>query len=291
MPICLVVQHFGRMEPDKRLSSPNAMNMKINIIDNVVLDPSLPPKPHLRHGYRYGIGNGINPNASFDLSPLDAIDSQAGVKKWLYYRRKTLSQRLHAPMRPKAQQKPAQSARKVRLKVDGKELDDDDNNELFAPVAETLDILRDGTGQDRQEEVEALLARYFEPLQRYHVLFEALGKLEESPLGNGKDVAVKNALNEMMSNLMERYPHEIRRALQETDDMVNALETMAGDELIGSGGPSNRELRFLIGAKSTGNFDAPLTPLTMLKAIIKNFGADKCVPALTSLRPRMMSGF
>jgi hypothetical protein len=289
-PTYFSVSYLQWMEPDQRLSPLNAMNMKINTFDNLLSDPSVPPRPHVRHGHRYGIESGINPSAAFDLSPLEAIDAQAGVKEGLFYSRKTLKQRLRVPARAQVQQKSAQPSRKLKIKVDGKERDDDED-ELFAPVTDTLDLLRDGAGRDRQDEVEALLARYFEPLQRYHVLYEALGKLEQSPLGNGKDLVVKNALNEMMSNLMERYPHELRRALQETDDMVNALEAMAGEERIGSGGPSTRELRFLIGAKSKGNFDAPLTPLTMLKALIKNFGADNCVPALTSLRSRMMIGF
>lgn len=280
------------MEPDHGARPPKAMNMKINSFDNTPLDPAIPVvKPHARHvGQRYGAEHGLNPNAVLDLSPLDAIDAQAGVKEGLVYSRKTLKQRLRAPAKQQPQQKTAQPSRKLRVKVEGKEREDDDE-ELFAPVADTLDLLRNNADRDRQAEVEAMLSRYFEPLQRYHVLYEALGKLEENPLGNGKDLAVKAALNEMMSNLMERHPHELRRALQETDDMVNSLEAMAGDERIGSGGPSTRELRFLIGAKNKGNFDAPLTPLTMLKALIKNFGADNCVPALTSLRSRMMIGF
>lgn len=265
------------------------MNMKINSFDNAALDPAIPvAKPHPRHGQRYGAEHGINPNALLDLSPLDAIDAQAGVKEGLFYSRKTLKQRLRTPAKPPAQQKPAQPSRKTRVKVEGREREDDDE-ELFAPVADTLDLLRNGADRDRQTAVENMLSRHFEPLQRYNVLYEALGKLEENP--QGQDLAVKDALNEMMSNLMERHPHELRRALQETDDMVNSLEAMAGDERIGSGGPSTRELRFLIGAKSKGNFDAPLTPLTMLKALIKNFGPDNCVSALTSLRSRMMIGF
>lgn len=278
------------MELDNGAPPPNAMNMKINSFDNAALEPALPlPKPHPRHiGQRYGAEHGINPNALLDLSPLEAIDAQAGVREGLVYSRKTLKQRLRAPAKQQAQQKSAQPPRKTRVKVEGREREDDDE-ELFAPVTDTLDLLRNGADRDRQTAVETMLARHFEPLQRYHVLYEALGKLEDDP--QGKDLAVKNALNEMMSNLMERHPHELRRALQETDDMVNSLEAMAGDERFGPGGPSTRELRFLIGAKSKGNFDAPLTPLTMLKALIKNFGADNCVPALTSLRSRMMMGF
>jgi hypothetical protein len=267
--------------------------MKINSfdsLDNLVPENPL-PRPQLRHGLRAGIDPGINANSAPELSPLDALEVLAGVQEGLAFSRKSLKQRLRAPVRPQTLQKPGASTRKPKLKVGEKDdRDDDEDEELFAPVEQTLDLLRDGADRQRQAEVEAMLARYFDPLQRYHVLYEAMEKLEESPLANGKNRPVKKALNTMMNNLIEQHPYELRRALQESDDMVNSLEAMAGEEGINTGGPSARELRFLIGAKSKGNFDAPLTPLTMLKALIKNFGSAKCEQALASLRARMMVG-
>ncbi|RAM67023.1 hypothetical protein RB25_07540 [Herbaspirillum rubrisubalbicans] len=270
-----------------------AMNMKITTFDS--LDSLLPdntlPKPHLRHGHRLGVDPMINANAAAELSPLDALEVLAGVQEGLTFSRKSLRQRLRAPVRAQTQRKTPTPTRRAKVKVGEKEGRDDDEQELFAPVEQTLDLLRNGADRERQAEVEAMLAKYFDPLQRYHVFYEALDQIEENPLGGGKDRSVKKALTTMMNNLMERHPHELRRALQQSDEMVNSLEAMAGEDGVNTNGPSTRELRFLIGAKSKGNFDAPLTPLTMLKALIKNFGPIKCEQALSSLRARMMAGF
>jgi hypothetical protein len=269
------------------------MNMKITPfdgLDNVSPDPTL-PRPHLRHGHRPGMDPLGNANTAAELSPLDALEVLAGVQEGLAFSRKSLRQRLRTPVRAQSQQKPSTPTRKSKVRVGEKEQRDEDEEELFAPIEQTLDLLRNGADRERQAEVEAMLSRYFDPLQRYHVFYEALEQIEQNPQGGGKDRAIKKALAAMMNNLTERHPHELRRALQQSDEMVNSLEAMVGEEGVSASGPSTRELRFLIGAKSKGNFDAPLTPLTMLKALIRNFGPAKCEQALSSLRARMMAGF
>lgn len=125
-----------------------------------------------------------------------------------------------------------------------------------------------------------------EPLQQYHVLFEAFHALENEDLPPRKKKAMRRTLDGMMSELVQKHPHELRKALQESDELVSAVDAMSEDMPT-----SVRDLRFLIGAKARGNMDTPLTPLTMLKALIRNFGADKCVQAMGTLRSRMMSGF
>lgn len=268
-----------------------AMNMQINrFSNNNALDTPAPVRHHARHVSRQGVLSGTVTTAT-ELTPLDAINVQAGVREGVHFKRRTLSQRATAPARPPRQAAKKETQKKTRLGANYQDDEDDDELLNMSPVEDTLDMLREDSGRDRQEEVEAMLAEHFQPMQRYNILHDALEKLEDQPVSKMKKNSLRNALNEMMSELMERHPHEMRRALQESDELVNSLEAMAGQDGDARKLPSTRELRFLIGAKTRGNMDAPLSPLTMLKALIKNFGPDKCLNAMTSLRSRMMSGF
>jgi len=261
------------------------MNMQINRFNNNPLEP-LPAEKLLASTAARPAG--ASNSTATELTPLDAINAQAGIKEGLSYHKKSLHQRRLAPART---QPPNRSnlTKKPRINVNNRDDMDEDEPHLF-PVSDTLDLLREDSGREQRAEVEARLAQHFDPMQRYNVLFDALQDVEQQPVSKHKKNSIKNALNEMMSDLMERYPHELRKALQETDDLVVSLEAMAADEHGHGKLPSTRELRFLIGAKSKGNFDAPLTPLTMLKALIKNFGAENCMQVTRSLRSRMMSG-
>jgi hypothetical protein len=279
------------MEPAHGQSPLMAMNMQINrFSNNNAPETPAPARPHARHVSRQGVLS-ANVATATELTPLDAINGQAGVREGVHFKRRTLSQRAATPARQPRQPNKKETQKKSRLDAPYQEGDDDDDPLNMSPVEDTLDMLREDSGRSRQEEVEAMLAEYFQPMQRYNILHDALEKLEDQPISKMKKNSLRNALNEMMSELMERHPHEMRRALQESDELVNSLEAMAGQDGESRKLPSTRDLRFLIGAKTRGNFDAPLSPLTMLKALIKNFGPDKCLHAMTSLRSRMMSGF
>lgn len=259
------------------------MNMQINRFSNNPADTPSVTKPLTSPvTRRLGVLNGT----ATELTPLDAIDAQAGVKEGLVYKKKSLHQRRLAPPGAKLQNR-SSVAKKQRVKTNDLEDPDEDEPQLF-PVSDTLDLLREDSGRERRAEIEAMLSKHFDPIQRYNVLFDALQQVEAQSVSSHKKNSMKNALNEMMSDLIDHYPHDLRKALQETDDLVASLESMVGDEY--GRLPSTRELRLLIGAKSKGNFDAPLTPLIMLKAMIKNFGAENCMKATRSIRSRMMLG-
>lgn len=264
------------------------MSPQITSVNNAPLENPVILRAPVKSGHKHGLDGNLAANVATDFRPTDAVDTQGGVKEGLIYKSRSLRQRFANPARQQAQARTNTPTRKYRSKVDERNGEDDEESYL-APILDTLDMLRDDTSKDNQEEIEAMLAEFFEPLQRYNVIYEALDKVDEQPVSALKKLSMKNALKEMLSDLIENHPYEVRRALQESDAMVNSLEALTADEN-GQRTTSTRDLRFLIGAKSTGNFDGPLTALTMLKALIKNFGPDKCMDVLVSLRSRMMSG-
>lgn len=270
------------MEPVREAAPP--MAMKVNQFDSSQLEQMVAPKMLLPSKPQGRQLNHIGGREHTDLTSTDAINSQAGVREGLSYRFRSLLQRMGVLARVQGQRYvPLRRSRGG--KAEKKEEHEEDSS-FLAPIRDALDLLSEDSGRDRQEELEAQLARFFEPLQRYHVLFEALEQLEHEDMPSRKKNAVRRALNGMMSRLVEQHPHEVRKALQETDDITPTVEALS-DEMP----TSLYGMRFLIGAKAKGNVDTPLTPLTMLKALIKNFGAEKCVQAMTGLRSRMMSGF
>jgi len=265
------------------------MNMHINRFNhNSPLETPAPVRSPVRHGGRPSLLSGSVTSAT-ELVPTDAVNAQAGVREGVHVKRHTLLQRMAAPPRPLPSAARSPLQKRARLRSDDPDQRDDDLPSL-TPVEDALNLLREDSGRERQQEVESMLKKYFKAPQRYQILHDALLQLDQQPVSVSHKLALKRALNEMMSTLMERHPHEMRRALQESDELVSSLEALAGADGEAVRLPSTRELRFLIGAQAKGTFDAPLTPLTMLKALIRNFGSDKCIQVMTSLRLRMMSG-
>ncbi|WP_256081750.1 hypothetical protein [Massilia sp. YIM B04103] len=230
--------------------------------------------------------------AAVELKPQEAIDAEAGMRD-LHYQKKSLAQRHSstgprpAP-RPQPRERPRAQQSGKAAQVQSKEENDDDERDDWQPVRRTLDLLRQDSSQDGRAAAEAMLGERFDPVQSYNALLEAARDVDGlDGLSAYKKKNLKGALNEMMSDMMQRSSGALRKALQETEDLHGALEVMADSEPL----PSTREMRFLIGAKQKGNQDAPLTALTMLKALIRNFGAEHCMSAMDSLRSRMMTGF
>lgn len=212
----------------------------------------------------------------------DAMDSPAGVRHGLERSRSSLGQRLVA-VRAR-NERHASSSRSRGGKAEKKEENSQDAV-FLDPVQDVLDMLSSDDGEEGRRKLTSHLQQHFAPLQSYHVLFDALHALEAQDLPPRKKKAMRRIFNGMMTALVDKFPHEVRKALQETDELVPPMED----------GPENRpasvrDSRFLIGAKKYGNVDTPLTPLTVLKALIKNFGTDNCVQAMEALRSRMMSG-
>ncbi len=280
------------MEPGKIASPHISMNMHINHFNSNILENYAPNRAQPKQLARHGVAVNADAHGPIELASPDTINSQAGVREDVSYKTRTLMQRMTMPgnkriqLKKRSPSKKSSGASKASSFTDEDVEDIDDEDKFLSLVSDTLEMLKENNGRDGQKEIEEMLSKEFDPLQHYHVLYEAIEKLENDVHFKGRKISLKNSLNAMMSNLMDKYPHELRRALQETDDLVGSIEAMSGDE----SGVSIRNLRFLIGAKKKGNFDSPLTPLIMLKALIKNFGKDKCVHAMNSLRSRMMSG-
>ncbi|WP_156401084.1 hypothetical protein [Duganella sp. Root1480D1] len=225
-----------------------------------------------------------------DLKAREAVDIEAGVKEELAFQNKTLEQRRvpvtvrTAPRGSLRDKSRSQHAGKAAHVGSLGHLDED--HDEWHPVQRALEMLREDSSQQGRAAAEAMLAERFDMVQSYNALLEAL---READLLDGLSAyrkrALKGTLNEMMSDMMQRSSGDLRHTLQETEELHGAIESMADDPL-----PTTRELRFLIGGKAKGRVDVPLTPLTMLKALIRNFGAEHCVSAMESLRSRMMAG-
>ncbi|EJN02958.1 hypothetical protein PMI40_02911 [Herbaspirillum sp. YR522] len=230
-------------------------------------------------------GQIVTGNEQTEVVPKDSVRGQAGVREDLHARFRSLLQRLVVPVR--AERQAYVPLRRSKGKKSEKPELHEEDSAFLAPIEDALSILTDDSTRHGQELLEGQHKRFnFQPIQRYQVLFEALQELEEKDMPSRKKNGIRRALNTMMSRLADQHPVELRRALQESDEIVATLEAMSDDMPT-----SVRDLRFLIGAKAKGNIDTPLSPLTVLKALIKNFGAAKCVQAMMSLRSRMMAGF
>jgi hypothetical protein len=226
-----------------------------------------------------------------EMKSHQAVDAEAGVRELAFQNRTLEQRRVPSTVRP-AQPRSA-SRDRTRGQPSGKTAQvgaarhAQDEAEDWDPVPRVLNLLREDSSRQGRGAAEAMLAERFDTVQSYNALLEALREAEEMDgLSAYKKKTLKGALNEMMSDMMQSSSGDLRKTLQEAEDLHGALESMAEEPL-----PSTRDLRFLIGGRSKGKVDVPLTPLTMLKAMIRNFGARHCMSAMESLRSRMMSGF
>ena len=211
-----------------------------------------------------------------ELVPLASIDGQAGVRPDKQGRLVNLAHYAAVTMRlTRERYVPMRGSRGPRLE---RKEEDDEQAAFLEAVGESLEFLGNGGDKQRRDQLDKHLERYFDPVQRLKILVESLQQAESGDLPEHRKAGVSRSLNAMITILMKKHPHEIRAVLQETegDPMSEELQ-------------SSVRLRLLIGAKDLGKFDTPLSPLTVLKALIKNFGS-RCVLAMSSLRTRMMAG-
>lgn len=243
---------------------------------------ALPPRPVLSQArMQPRQAHQTSGREHIEFVPTGSIDGQAGVRHGLQTRLTNLAHYVAVSMRLSGQRYvPMRRSRGAR--TDRKDENEEESAFLEA-VQDALDLLGEDSGRRNRDELEAQLERYFEPVQRLKVLVQALQKLENEDLPARQKTGISRALNGMITTLMKKHPHEIRAVLQETEEAGAKVDPMS-EEL-----QSSVRLRLLIGAKDMGKFDTPLSPLTVLKALIKNFGAD-CLLAMRSLRSRMMSG-
>lgn len=229
-------------------------------------------------------------SAALELKPLEAVDAEAGVRDLPFQNKGLEQRRVHtaawqAPQRaPRRERSRNQAAGKAAQVARPGQADDELAD--WHPVQSVLKLLREDSSQQGRAAAEAMLAERFDMVQSYNALLEALREADGlDGLSAYKKKSLQGALNEMMSDMMQRSSGQLRHTLQETEELHGALEAMSEEPL-----PTTQDLRSLIGGKAKGRVDVPLTPLAMLKALIRNFGAEHCVTAMESLRSRMMSG-
>lgn len=223
----------------------------------------------------------IDAGAHIDVVSTGSIDSQAGVRSGLPRRHTNLAHYAAVSMRLSGQRYvPMRRARGGKLE---RKQDDEEEAAFLEAVEDAVALLAEDSGRSTRSELEAQLERYFEPVQRLKILVRAMQDVEHGDMPARQKASVARSLNAMVSTLMKKHPHEIRAVLQETEEAGATVDPLS-EKL-----QSSVRLRMLIGAKDMGKFDTPLSPLTILKALIRNFGPD-CLLAMRSLRSRMMSG-
>lgn len=228
------------------------------------------------------------PQPLLSMVPRAAIESEAGLRENVSTQSKSLPRRQQAAQRGPS---PGPRQHRPRGRVNSEAarsnspLDEhnEDGNSLQQSglLKETLDILREDTGRRGQREVFEMLADELKPIEQWRLLDDALEQLENAPLSNYKKKVLRETLQEMMADIVVR-DSSVREVLQ---DKVKATLDSAID---GAVPKSARELRFLITDK--GSVDEPLSPLTMLKAIIRHLGMNRCEKAVSTLCSQMLSG-
>lgn len=217
------------------------------------------------------------------MVPTASIDGQAGVRQGVQPRAVNLAHYAAVATRLSGQRYVARRQAQNDTRADRKALDDEEAAFQDA-VHDALTLLGEDSGRRSREELESQLERHFEPVRQLKVLVQTLQTLESEDLPGRQKTGISRALNAMITGLMKKHPHEIRAVLQETEEAGAVKSDQVSEEL-----QSSARLRLLIGAKDMGRFDTPLSPLTVLKALIRNFGPD-CLLGMHSLRTRMMSG-
>jgi hypothetical protein len=215
---------------------------------------------------------------STQITGLPIFDDLAGVKPEDSTRakHKTLRERKQTTVQQRSRNAQRKSMTRINLNPE------EDDEPIRDAATKTVSRLREKGRQGLEEELEG----EYDPLQRYALLHNALTEVKEQDLPPKEKEELKDQLNGMMSDLMAKHRDQIRKGMKDQKEITAAVQAMAG-----GGSASLRELRFLYGAKGTGVFDSPLTPLAMAKALHERFGADNFNSGMASLRTKMSSEF
>ena len=170
---------------------------------------------------------------------------------------------------------------------------DDDHEALPYRVAarSTLEsMLEDDSEQNRAALTEAL-AQIHEPLQQYTILFGAMKEIDgRGGIDDDKKRSLKNAFNEMMTNLVHRERGAIRKGLREgaeASPVAARIEAARHNRGLSTG---LRDLRFKIGARARGGVDEELSAMVMARTLLKTVGAAHTEEAMESVCSRLMPG-
>lgn len=234
----------------------------------------------------------------FQKTGIASFNQSAGISGGILSQgRKTLGERLAVP-RPAVRGKKGTSE-KENSTTDLLDAGIDDDifvSPTQAPTKFDLANKRHGEQRDEEETARAYceeIEKEFEEkglgtLQRYVLLQRELVDIDKALMSDEKRDMLKISLRKMMTAVYERDPRELRSSLQASDEP--SVGAGARGLPIERSVSSVRDLRFLYGANDSIATDTPLSPLTMLKALSKHFGAEYVVPAINELRSRMMTG-
>lgn len=170
---------------------------------------------------------------------------------------------------------------------------DDDEDALPYRVAakSTLESMLEDDSDRNREAITEALAQIHEPLQQYTILFGAMKEIDgRGGVDDGKKRSLKNALNEMMTNLVHRDRGAIRKGLREGAEASPVTAKI--DAARKSRGLSTdlRDLRFKIGARARGGVDEELSATVMARTLLKTVGAAHAEEAMESVCSRLMPG-
>ncbi|HVK96017.1 MAG TPA: hypothetical protein VM571_14975 [Noviherbaspirillum sp.] len=171
-------------------------------------------------------------------------------------------------------------------------VDDDEYQSPYRVEAKnTFESLNQDSSDQKRKEIEEALAKIHEPLQQYTVLFGAMKEAENDPsLSEDKKRALKNTLNEMMTDLVHRDKAGVRKGFRESAESSPVAASLEASQKVGALGEALRDIRFSVGARAKGGVDENLSPMVVAKAVLKNFGAAHAEEGLASVCSRLMPG-
>jgi hypothetical protein len=212
------------------------------------------------------------------------FNERAGVKSGgqARHNRVSLGERL---LRSKARRVPS------RRTAATTHLDAADSDEhLDAASSDVLGALHSGERSD----LEDRLADTYDALERHALLRYARAKVDESDFSPTEKERLKNDLNGMLAELMDKHGDAIRAGLKNKEAFESALGQMdalsAGSKAENHTG-SLSELRALYSSRSNGKTEMGLTPMELATSLMDRFGAKNFIGALGGLQSKMTSEF
>ena len=170
---------------------------------------------------------------------------------------------------------------------------DDDQEALPYRIAakSALDSMLQDDSEKNREDITEALAQLHEPLQQYTVLFGAMKEIDNRPgIGDKQKQTLKNAFNEMMTNLVNRDPGAIRRGLREGAEASPVAARIEAARTSRGVSDGLRDLRFKIGARASGGVDEELSAMVIARSLLKTVGATHTEEAMESVCSRLMHG-
>jgi hypothetical protein len=169
-------------------------------------------------------------------------------------------------------------------------LDDDEDAFPYRTAAKgALDSMLEDDSRKNREDITQALAHIHEPLQQFTVLFGALKEIDSrTDISAQKKSALKNAFNEMMTDLVNRDRGAIRKGLRdgaEASPVAAKIDAARNSRGLSAG---LRDLRFKIGARAKGGVDEELTAMVMAKTLLKTVGAKYTEEVMESVCSRLM---